>query len=129
MIYKITIPKGNGYTAQLLRQRALPHLEGFGIIAEISDDLKLSYCVGTSTTGKNLGNSILRNHYGVETKEKYEQGDVVKLDNGLTAKVLDDVGADTVFVSVYINGFNDPHKHIARGLLTISASDGKTTSD
>lgn len=47
-------------------------------------------------------------------QEAFNYGDMVKLANGLSAKVLADHGDEYIFVSIYISGWGDPHRHIAR---------------
>ena len=47
----------------------------------------------------------------------YKFGDIIKLKNGLGAKVLDDTGGEFIFVCVIISGWGDPHRHINRNQI------------
>lgn len=60
--FKITIPNGNAYNAELLRKRAIPHLAGMSIEASIDDDLIITY---KNIQDTRMGNQILQQHYGV----------------------------------------------------------------
>lgn len=62
-MFQIVVPENNGYTAETLRQRALPHLEQLGITGSISDDLRLTY---GDVAKAAAGNTILKIHYGVD---------------------------------------------------------------
>lgn len=44
----------------------------------------------------------------------YKFGDVIKVNDGLSARVLNDDGGNYIFVCVIISGWGDPHKHINR---------------
>jgi hypothetical protein len=63
-MFQIVVPENNGYTAETLRQRAVPHLEQLGITSSIGDDLRLTYG-DTARAAIAIGNTVLEKHYGV----------------------------------------------------------------
>ena len=45
---------------------------------------------------------------------RFKYGDIVKLANGLTAKVLTDHGDEYLFVLIHISGWGDPLHYVPR---------------
>jgi hypothetical protein len=52
-----------------------------------------------------------------QTQKRFSYGDTVKLTDGLSAKVLADHGDEYIFVSIYISGWGDPHRHVLRTMI------------